>query len=117
MTQESEAWHDFQNVISLLPKESIPLIKELYQSALDYALARGKFQIANHDARLDMDASRSRSHDRFIDASNAVSRACARTEVSQEWRRIWGDAKNGEARRRIDDFACFIAYQLALSSR
>lgn len=117
MSQEAESWHQLEAVASSLPQPEQVLFHQLCSAALDYALARGRWQIADHASRLEIDSSRTMSHNRFIDACNALSRACGRHELAQEWRGTWGSAREGEARRRIGDFACFIAYQLMLRGR
>lgn len=117
MTQEAESWCQVQVLAGSLPKLEQVLFHQLCAAALDYALARGRWQIAEHASRLALDSARTISHNHFIDACNALSRACGRHELSQEWRGTWGDARAGEARRRIGDFACYIAYQLMLKAR
>lgn len=117
MTQEEETWLALQEIVSVLPCAERPLVVELYRSALDYALARGRWQISGREQRLEMDKARSSAHNRFIDACNAMSRACDRSNLSQEWRRSWGDGRTGEARRRLGDLACCIAYRLMIAAR
>jgi len=73
--------------------------------------------LADAERRTELDATRSLAHDRFIDACNELSRACGREGLSQEWRAQWGEARTGEARRRIGDWAARIAYRLALEAR
>lgn len=117
MTKEEDAWRDLLEVGRSLSEEEASLLTELKRSALAYAHARGTWLLASATERADFEDSRSRNHDRFIDSCNALSRACGRSGLSQEWRAIWGDARTGEPRRRIGDFACYLAYQLALQAR
>jgi hypothetical protein len=114
---EADAWNSLNSAISRLPLDDGPLVRELRLAALEYAQARGRWLLAPIGERLEQEASRSRSHDRFIDACNALSRACGRSALSQEWRSVWGDARSGESRRRIGDFACYIAYRLTVEAR
>lgn len=93
------------------------LVDELRRSALDYGQARGRWKLADAESRNEIDRTRTFAHDRFIDVCNALSRVCAHAGLPQEWRRVWGDARTGEARKRIGDFACFIAYRLMLEAR
>jgi hypothetical protein len=117
MTEVEDAWVDLETALTKLPISGQRLVEELKCSALDYAVARGRWQLAKEEERLDIDRPRSMAHNRFIDSCNALSRACGQSDLSQHWRAIWGDARTGEARRRIGDFACFIAYQQMLAAR
>ena len=114
---EEECWLELQALRDLLPATEATLLDELHSSALDYAVARGRWQLADVAGRAEIDPPRTRAHNRFIDACNALSRACGRSGLSQEWRAAWGDARTGEARRRIGDFACFIVYRIMLQAR
>jgi hypothetical protein len=117
MTHEEDAWRDLLEAGQSLPKNEALLLAELKRSALAYAHARSTWLSPNASERADLEDARSRNHDRFIDSCNALSRACGRSGLSQEWRAIWGEARTGEPRRRIGDFACYITYQLALEAR
>lgn len=117
MTKEDDSWRGLLRAVQSLPEKEAMLLVEVKGSALAYAHARGTWLLANASERADFEAERSRNHDRFIDSCNALSRACGRSGLSQEWRAIWGDARTGEPRRRIGDFACYIAYKLALEAR
>lgn len=117
MSDETKSWGILKEVSPALPARFQPLMNEVRLAALDYAQQRGRWRCADATGRLEIELGRTQAHNRFIDACNALSRACGESDASQEWRRIWGDARTGEARRRIGDFACFIAYQLTLEAR
>lgn len=117
MIRDEVAWRELKEASRHLSAKEISLLDELQGSALAYAYARGAWLMADAAERPDMEASRSRIHDRFINSCNALSRACGKSGLPQEWRAVWGDARTGEARRRIGDFACYIAFQLTLEAR
>lgn len=117
MTRDEVAWRELKEACVRLPAKEVSLLNELYESALAYAHARGAWLLADITERAALEASRSRIHDRFIDSCNALSRACGRSGQNQDWRAVWGDARTGEARRSIGDFACYIAFQLTLEAR
>ena len=117
MTRDDIAWRELKETSRHPFAKEVSLRDELQELALAYAHGRGTWRMANASERADLEASRSRIHDRFIDSCNALSRACGRSGLPQEWRAVLGDARTGEARRRIGDFACYIAYQLTLEAR
>ncbi|MEQ1718289.1 MAG: hypothetical protein ABL907_20290 [Hyphomicrobium sp.] len=117
MSDEVETYAALKSILSALPPAQQALANELRRSALEYAMARGLWRLSGMDDRAAMEKGRSVAHDCFIDAMNALSRACGRAGLSQEWRAIWGDGRTGEARKRLGDLACFIAWQLMLEAR
>jgi hypothetical protein len=117
MIQEERCWRELEGVVAGLPDSEMALGHEMRRTAVDYAMARARWQLSDQPGRAEQEKSRSLAHDCFIDAVNALSRACARHDLSQDWRRVWGTARTGEERRRIGDFACYIAYGLMLNAR
>lgn len=117
MMHDEESWRKLQTTIAGLPDMELALVYETRRTAVEYAMARARWQLADIELRAEMETARSLAHDCFIDAINALSRACVRHELEQDWRRVWGTARTGEERRRIGDFACFIAYRLMLDAR
>lgn len=90
MTNAEDAWSDLGTAMAKLPVSQQTLVEELKCSALDYAIARGRWQLANEEERLDIERPRSMAHNRFIDSCNALSRACGQSGLSQHWRAMWG---------------------------
>lgn len=117
MMQEAQCWRELGAMTGRLPDQGSALLHEIHRTAVDYAMARARWQLADIEGRAELEKARSLAHDCFIDACNALSRACIRNDLDQDWRRVWGVARTGEERRRIGDFACFIAYRLMLGAR
>ena len=90
---------------------------ELQQAAIHYAMLHGRWFLADKGTRVEIDRTTSIAHDRFIDACKALSRTCGAAGLSLDWRAEWGPAQSGEARKRIGDFACYIAYRCTLKAR
>ena len=112
-----EAYKDLQQAI--VPFEGVErdLVASLFRSALRYADLRSRWFLASQEERKAMDANRTTAHNAFIDTCNAVSRLCAREARSTKWRAQFGDARSGEPRKLIGDFACYIAYRCMIEAR
>ena len=117
MSDEAATYTALKSIFPALPMAEQVFADEVHRSAFEYAVARGRWRLAGTDDRAAMEKGRSVAHDCFIDAINALSRACGRAGLSQEWRAMWGDGRTGEARKRLGDLACFIAWQLMLEAR
>lgn len=111
------AFCDLDGSITAIQGRERVLIKQLHEAAIRYADFRARWFLADPAERHDIDEQRSLAHNCFIDACNALSRACGRQGLSQDWRAVWGDARTGEDRKRIGDFACFIAFQCMINAR
>jgi len=81
-------------------------------SAIRYAQLRAEWAQSSPERRREMDATRTRAHNAFIDACNILRRAQARSGADNKWR-----TPLGHDRKNLGDFACFIHLFLALSAR
>ena len=84
----------------------------LFDAAMRYATLRSEYALADAEARSDLEDSRTRAHDAFIDSCNILSRNMASREEDNSWR-----ATAGNDRRELGDLACFIQLLLALKVR
>lgn len=91
--------------------KEISLKLELYASAIRYAGIRADWHLLSADERSELDDSRRRAHDSFIDSCNALSRAMAKAGEDNLWR---GDL--GDDRVTIGDFACYVHLFLGLAN-
>ena len=85
---------------------------QLYRAAARYGALRAEWALADPAGRQALDGPRRAAHDAFIDACNILSRNMAERGESVEWRR-----ELGEDRKKLGDFACWLALELALSAR
>lgn len=85
---------------------------DFLSSATRYARIRVDWHLSDRDVRTDMDDMRSRSHDAFIDACNALSRTMVTEGLEISWRE-----KLGVDRKVIGDFACYIHAYLGILAR
>lgn len=87
-------------------------IEEVRALAVRYARIRTDWALADSEARRDMDSSRTRLHDRLIDAINILSREMARAGEDNGWR-----GELGNDRKYIGDFACHLHAILGVEAR
>ena len=90
----------------------IELKDEMIYLAIRYSRIRVDWKISDTLQRIEMDESRTRCHNAFIDACNILSRNMEKSGEYTKWRE-----KLGNDRKVIGDFACFIHYMLGVESR
>ena len=88
------------------------LVDELVACAIRYAELRVQWAQAPIDDRMEIDATRSRAHDAFIDACNIMSRNMAAAGEDNSWR-----AAIGKDRKSIGDFACMLHCIIGIQAR
>ena len=88
------------------------LKSEFYLAASKYARIRVDWYFSSIVDRSEMESSRSRAHDSFIDSCNALSRYMQKSDLNNSWRK-----QIGSDRRDIGDFACYIHAWLGLKAR
>ncbi|HEY5125204.1 MAG TPA: hypothetical protein VIK14_15855 [Ignavibacteria bacterium] len=88
------------------------LVKDLIEYSVRYSQIRVEWQLANIEQRKELEDTRIRAHDAFIDSCNILSRAMEKAGEDNSWRE-----KLGNDRKELGDFACYINYRLGLLSR
>jgi len=88
------------------------LLKSLYNHAIEYAHLRSQWMLMNNEQRREIDPRRTMAHNAFIDSANILSRNMAKVGEDNSWREVLGDD-----RKRIGDFACYLALYLSLEGR
>ena len=86
------------------------LYLDMISRAVRYASIRAGWNALSRDQKADQDPSRTMAHDAFIMSVNIV----ARTEgaVGAEWRK-----RLSEDRKRVGDFACYLALFQGIEAR
>lgn len=84
----------------------------LLASAVRYAHLRVQWELAEPAQRREIDESRTRAHNVFIDDCNILARNQVKAGEDARWRNLLG-----EDRRDIGDFACHIHLLLGLRAR
>ncbi|MCR4909555.1 MAG: hypothetical protein K5985_12060 [Lachnospiraceae bacterium] len=86
--------------------------QDLLKRAAEYSRIRNGWETMSREEKMDADEGRTLSHDGVITALNVLSRIAEKEQVDNSWR-----SELGEERKRIGDFACFIAYITGISNR
>lgn len=88
------------------------LVDELVSCAIRYAELRVAWARASIEERIEIDATRTRAHEAFIDACNILSRNMASAGEDNSWR-----AAIGNDRKTIGDFACLLHCVIGIQAR
>lgn len=88
----------------------VDLYKRLIEKAVRYAHIRAGWNALSREEKLEKDDSRTAAHDSFIASVNIISRV--EGKIGLQWRERLTDD-----RKRIGDFACYIALFRAIDAR
>lgn len=91
-------------------EDIISLYNRLIEKAVRYAYIRAEWNSLSREEKLEKDDTRTAAHDSFIASVNIISRT--EGEIGSQWRERLADD-----RKRIGDFACYIALFLAIDAR
>lgn len=91
-------------------EDVVDLYNRLIEKAIRYAHIRAGWDALTREEKLEKDESRTAVHDSFISSINIISRT--EGENGSYWRE-----QLGNDRKRIGDFACFIALFRAIDAR
>ena len=80
--------------------------------AAEYSRIRNAWETMSREEKMGADQGRTLTHDGLITSINVLSRIAQGEGIDCSWRE-----KLGEQRKRIGDFACFIAYITGISNR
>lgn len=92
--------------------EFLKLLKELLSNAVNYADIRSRWLLMSAQQTAQMDATRSQYHDLFIYAANNVANYLEKCGYRIAWRE-----QLGNDRKRLGDFACYLAYIQGINAR
>lgn len=84
----------------------------MLERAEKYAAYRAVWLDRNLQERMEMDEERSRAHDLFIKAKDALSTYMYEQKLGNDW-----DDFLGEERKRVGDFACYLVYLRSILAR
>lgn len=111
-----EALQIYEDVIETVEKCTIEDKNDFYNSMINracrYASIRCDWEFMSREERMEADPGRTSAHNAFIDSLNILSRLIKSDGIETPWRE-----QLGEERKRIGDFACFVAYITGISNR
>ena len=87
-------------------------MKDMIHYAIQYARIRTDYYLASLEEKEEMEDSRTRVHNAFIDSCNILSRNMAKQGEDITWRELLGTN-----RKIIGDFACYIHCIIGIKSR
>ncbi len=105
-----EIYHTIQSQTDTSDPDIADLYQNLYQRAARYANFRAIWLTCTREERMDTDSNRTSAHDAFITAVDVISRL--QKEEGKAWR-----ARLGDDRKRVGDFACYLALFRGLEAR
>lgn len=98
--------------------ESLELYGELMAAAVRYMYFRSNWLLWSREERRDKDVSRTSAHDSVIIKFNQLYRFLKMQGKDALWRDVLGYEENdGNSRKRIGDFACYLAFVYGILTR
>lgn len=88
------------------------LIDDMKLRAIKYANRRASWECMSIEEKRNDDAGRTTCHNAFIDQMNIIKRMLDKDGIDTSWH-----DRLGTDRKRIGDFACFMAYIFAVNNR
>ena len=88
----------------------LDLYNRLLEKAVRYAHIRAEWNTLSREEKLERDSSRTIAHDSFISSINIIARS--EGKIGLQWRERLTDD-----RKRIGDFACYLALFRAIDAR
>lgn len=86
------------------------IYNRMLRKTVRYATTRAEWHILTQTEKLERDTSRSMLHDSFISSINIIART--EGEIGTQWKELLIDD-----RKRMGDFACYVALFLAIDAR
>ena len=94
------------------------LYRDLMESAVRYAKFRMDWRFLSVGEKMDIDSDRTSAHTSCITKLNVLARCLRLQQKPAAWRDTLGDAETDPyIRKRIGDFACYLAFVTALNAR
>lgn len=107
-----------QILLSIDDIDAQELYDEYVHACVRYANFRERWSIISREEKLNIDSDRTSAHNMVIIKINQLSRYLKSLGKDVSWRDNLGDeVGNPYMRKRIGDFACYVAFVCALNSR
>lgn len=105
-----DIYKSINDAIDETDEDILYIRRMLQEKAVRYAHFRAGWSLKTRQEKLDTDDHRTSAHDAFISTLNMM--AAAEQDTGEMWRQ-----KLGTDRKRLGDFACYIALFMALDAR
>lgn len=103
----------FEDWFDIIDSSSLDDLKlELFSAAVRYHHLRNEWYLSEREKRIEIDPSRTRAHNTFIDCCNILSRNMIEAGENADWRKDLGDD-----RKLIGDFACYVSFRVGVKGR
>ena len=94
------------------------LYNELMETSIEYANIRAKWLLMNNQEKMNQDSLRTACHNSVIVHLNMLARWLKKNNKDTQWRDILGYEEDDlYNRKRMGDFACYLAFINSLLSR
>ncbi|MBQ9699302.1 MAG: hypothetical protein IJV71_01640 [Lachnospiraceae bacterium] len=101
-----------QSSIDATDEDAVELYNDFLEGAFAYATVRSGWLLLSKEQKMDQDKGRTLKHDSVINRVNILARYLRNTGKKVSWREELGDS-----RKRIGDFACYVALFYGLAAR
>ena len=99
-------------------EDAIEMYDYLLEKATDYAAYRSRWTTRDREWKLNNDPQRTATHDVLINNFNMLARYLINIGKKAEWRDALGYIEEDPTnRKKIGDFACYLAFVHALNGR
>lgn len=115
MEQAVEIYQRIYKALDPDDEDGMEILGEYLAAAARYAGIRAGWNQLSREEKSDTDANRTACHNKVIFHLNILSRYLASKEKDISWRNELGDEK--ENRKKIGDFACYVALMEGLDAR
>ncbi len=95
-----------------LDADSADLYKDVFTAAVKYSQSRAGWPLWDRERRMEEDSLRTARHNQVIDSFNILARYLKNQGKPAAWRDALGDD-----RKRIGDFACYLAFIGSICAR
>ncbi len=108
----SDIFKEIRNSINDTDEDAKELYEDFLDGAFKYASIRSLWLTMSKDEKMERDKERTFKHDSIINRVNILARYLEKMGNDISWR-----AELGDSRKRIGDFACYIALFYGLEAR
>lgn len=108
----NDIFNEMSKEVQMLDDVAKELFDEFISAAIAYANVRSNWLLLTKEEKMDSDKSRTLKHDSVILKADVLSRYLVKLGKEAKWRKDLGDS-----RKRIGDFACYVAFIYGLNAR